>query len=546
MRIPSIPRALALLALMALLVLPTAASALWTPDVFVDVPVCNASGSQDNSSSVPDGTGGVIVAWNDNRVGASGVYVQRLDVTGSPQWTSDGDMISLVDGNYVEAAADGSGGVFVAWVDSGLARVQRIDANGVPLWTAGGVPANAIPGDQRRTDVVADGAGGAYVVWQDYRSGWSYHIYAQHYDAAGTPQWGNGVLASAGADWSISPQADSTPAGDLLVAWHTGNLEASCISRVDGSSVWPSKAVVAADSIDTSSYWKMVSDGAGGTTVAFLKYGSHVYASRIDGTGSRAWATDVAVGTLASAFPIELLESPLNGAYVCWRDTRNGLAGTIAVQHLDGTGAALWPANGVVVESSWCAYTGHDICSDGAGGILVEWRGSNGLYAQRVDPAGVPQWSPGGELVATGSGVMYRIGVVADGNGGAIAVYTWDPNLGHSDIRAERVNGNGSPGGPTSVPLDVLASGAGPTAYPNPFRTSTTVSFSARPTDEAGRVDVMDVTGRRVRTLATQATFDRITATWDGRDDEGRRVPAGVYFVRESAGGESGRLIRLR
>jgi hypothetical protein len=90
------------------------------------------------------------------------------------------------------------------------------------------------------------------------------------------------------------------------------------------------------------------------------------------------------------------------------------------------------------------------------------------------------------------------------------------------------------------------AAAAGVTAYPNPFRASATVEFSARPAGGASRVDVIDVTGRRVRTLVPHTGAERVTATWDGRDDADRRVPAGVYFVRESASGETGRLIHLR
>jgi hypothetical protein len=533
------------LAPLALLLLPTAAPAVWTWDVTVDVPVCTADGYQDNSVSVPDGAGGVIVAWEDGRAGSPGMYAQRLDAAGIPQWTPNGVLVSTAAGLYVDAAPDGSGGVFVSWVESGMSRVQHLDADGVPQWAAGGEATNTTPGDQRRTKVVADGAGGCFVVWQDYRSGWSYHIYAQHHDASGSRQWGNGALASGSSDWSISPQADKTPAGDLLVAFHAGDLKASCLSAADGSSVWPEKAVVAAAAA-SSSHWKMVSDGAGGTVLAFLKNSDRVYATRIDGTGTRVWTDDVPVGTLASAFPIELLESSGNGAYVCWRDTRDGLSGTIAVQHLDAAGAPLWPANGVVVEGSWCAYTGHGLCSDGAGGVIVEWQGNGGLMAQRVDASGAELWTSGGEVVATGAGVPIRIGVVADGSGGAIAAYTWDPNLGIPDIRAERVSGNGNPGGPTSAPLGASAPGPGVTAYPNPFRSSATVAFSPMVAAGKSRVDVLDVTGRRIRTLVTRPTAEGPTATWDGRSESGTRVPAGVYFVRERTSGETGRLIRLR
>jgi flagellar hook assembly protein FlgD len=62
-------------------------------------------------------------------------------------------------------------------------------------------------------------------------------------------------------------------------------------------------------------------------------------------------------------------------------------------------------------------------------------------------------------------------------------------------------------------------------------------------------VSVHDVTGRRVRALAGRAFAAGPAALpWDGRDEAGRKVPAGVYFFRiEGADlAEAGRVVRVR
>ena len=50
---------------------------------------------------------------------------------------------------------------------------------------------------------------------------------------------------------------------------------------------------------------------------------------------------------------------------------------------------------------------------------------------------------------------------------------------------------------------------------------------------------VHDVAGRLVRTLASRRAIRRSavlrTFTWDGRTDDGREAPTGVYFVRGAA-----------
>ena len=67
---------------------------------------------------------------------------------------------------------------------------------------------------------------------------------------------------------------------------------------------------------------------------------------------------------------------------------------------------------------------------------------------------------------------------------------------------------------------------------PNPFRTATTIEF-ALPSRGPATILVYDATGRRVRRLVHGEQPAGIrTVTWDGRNDAGLRVSAGVYFLR--------------
>jgi flagellar hook assembly protein FlgD len=63
-------------------------------------------------------------------------------------------------------------------------------------------------------------------------------------------------------------------------------------------------------------------------------------------------------------------------------------------------------------------------------------------------------------------------------------------------------------------------------------------------------MDVCDVTGRRVRSLASDRTFASGTHAlmWDGANDLGAHVPDGVYFVRLIAGNasETSRVVVVR
>jgi subtilisin family serine protease len=74
-------------------------------------------------------------------------------------------------------------------------------------------------------------------------------------------------------------------------------------------------------------------------------------------------------------------------------------------------------------------------------------------------------------------------------------------------------------------------------ATPNPFGAATRIAGPA-----ATRVDVFDLSGRRRRTatLGDDGGF-----TWDGRDDAGRRVAPGVYFLRARGAAPVARLVRI-
>ena len=75
-------------------------------------------------------------------------------------------------------------------------------------------------------------------------------------------------------------------------------------------------------------------------------------------------------------------------------------------------------------------------------------------------------------------------------------------------------------------------------AAPSPFGAQTTIAFDlAREGSVA--LEVFDVRGARVRTLAKGAwQAGRHRISWDGRDDAGGRLGAGVYFVRLATGGQ--------
>ena len=87
--------------------------------------------------------------------------------------------------------------------------------------------------------------------------------------------------------------------------------------------------------------------------------------------------------------------------------------------------------------------------------------------------------------------------------------------------------------------------------YPNPFSERLTVALNLPSSayEQFVEVAVYDILGRRVRTLAKGLGLPaRLDLTWDGLDEQGRRVAGGVYVVRVQAGSfsQSRPIMRVR
>jgi subtilisin family serine protease len=113
----------------------------------------------------------------------------------------------------------------------------------------------------------------------------------------------------------------------------------------------------------------------------------------------------------------------------------------------------------------------------------------------------------------------------------------WDEYMGNGRLNLE-ASLNAIPG-VTAVPEEVLARGFDVEVQPNPASGRTAIGYSL-PAPSRVEITVLDVAGRQVRRLVSGVRPEgRHEARWDGRDDGGAFVAAGVYFARIEARGHS-------
>ncbi len=71
--------------------------------------------------------------------------------------------------------------------------------------------------------------------------------------------------------------------------------------------------------------------------------------------------------------------------------------------------------------------------------------------------------------------------------------------------------------------------------FPNPFNPSTTISYTL-PEESFVTLRIYDLLGKEVRTLVDDfETAGVKSVRWDGKDDFGREVAAGLYLYRLEA-----------
>jgi hypothetical protein len=95
----------------------------------------------------------------------------------------------------------------------------------------------------------------------------------------------------------------------------------------------------------------------------------------------------------------------------------------------------------------------------------------------------------------------------------------------------------GVPDGGTSARLELGA------PRPNPFQGDVRVPLLGSARGRSPRVEVLDVAGRRVRTVAPEGP-ESGWIVWDGRDASGRAAAAGIYYLR-LLGGDDPRTVRV-
>jgi hypothetical protein len=135
----------------------------------------------------------ISIDQNDNiYIGVTGTntgegFAFKMDINGNHLWNPNG--INLGSGYVVTIQALSNGEAVIAWYADGQTLMQKYTANGSPIWSANQQVSNGLSGNKAPGDLFELSNNEFVLIFHVITSQIYSNLYAQKYDASGSPQW---------------------------------------------------------------------------------------------------------------------------------------------------------------------------------------------------------------------------------------------------------------------------------------------------------------------------------------------------------------------
>jgi hypothetical protein len=454
---------------------PVAGHAQWTSDPMVNTPVCGAADDQVQPKIRNAPNGDSVVSWFDNRTGGYDVYVQRLDEDGLALWAADGVLVADRSVSSTEdygLAVDAQGNAVLAYgtVNFSSLAAQKIDAAGNLLWGAGGVSFNT-PGGSHSPKVAATSDGAWVVAWSE---GSPLGVVLQKLDANGSPQWGPGGVVYTDPPNPASRSlfiCDLQPAdaGSVIVLWFrcagsncTTSAHHLYAQKYDagGTPVWNggSPVIVFDGSSTANGYFPtFLPDGTGGAVFGWYETGGSqlCYVQRLTAAGAEVYPHNGVACTVATPGRMRIsaslgFDEASGEMFMAWSEvtipTQNMWG--VRAQKISAGGARQWGDEGVVLVPLGTNQTGFCRAASLEAGCIAAWfidqgGGAGFLQATRLDAAGAAVWSGSPLAVSNRPTGKARLDTALDGCGMLRLVWSDGPGGGGQDVLAQNLRPQG-------------------------------------------------------------------------------------------------------
>jgi hypothetical protein len=455
---------------------------------------------------VSDSCGGAIAIWCKNL--PQKLFCQLVDSLGNRKWGIDAQCVTLSDSAqwWPVICSDGAKGVITAWQEnrdrthSWDIYAQRIDSSGVRQWGDYGIAVCNADSSQESPKITCDNSGNSTVAWADMRNNNAvYNVYSQRLTISGSPVWQvNGITICDTSNSQVPTNIDMVTDTTIIVVWNdqrhgfaNRDVYAQDI-KINGLTQWIPQGIPICDTLNRQSSGQLVPDGQGGAIFCWVdeRNGNRsIFAQRVNNFGLKLWGNQGnPICTADSCTSPCIVTDGESGAIICWQDRRVGNY-DIYAQHVDSLGNILWDTNGMPVCTAVNNQQAPEMIASDSGIAIITWddyrSGSARGYAQKV-----------GDVII------------------AIKEQLQDTGYRMQDIRLE--------------------------IYPNPFTRLATISFGIEHSAKGIELKIYDISGRMVRNFTDNlelCVLNHVTnVIWDGKDENNKKLPSGVYFCALKAG----------
>ena len=372
-----------------------------------------------------------LITFQDIRTGLNNAYAYRISPSGEFLYGPDG--IALFPGSTIQyspkvfACADGNG-VFVdqCFPDTGqqYLKMQKFSPTGEPLWGANGINIqDASIGNTGAKMIQSDGTN-FILVWYKSTGSWTNMIYAQKYNASGSPVWEAPVAVFNGSGipfYSTDIIIASDKANGVFVTWYaevSGTNFSSYIQHVNsaGTVMMPLNGALLSTH---SSYHQLEPTvacfDASGEAYVFWNEQDHdqnyrgLYGQRVSANGTRLWGPMGKVFITTSLTTSESFITARSTAtdvmvFYQYYDFGNTLDSKMVAMRVNSDGGYVWSAQKIpfcTVQSAKLhpsfGYLDHDQ-------YIISWedqRNDGGdIFAQNIHTDGTLGVSAGGHTIS--------------------------------------------------------------------------------------------------------------------------------------------------
>jgi hypothetical protein len=240
------------------------------------------------------------------------------------------------------------------------------------------------------------------------------------------------------------------------------------------------------------------------------------YLIKTDSIGDTNWTKTY--GGSANDYFAEVEATNDNGFIVTGSTSSFGMAGSdIWIVRTDSLGDTLWTRTYGTPQND----AGLSIKAIQSSGYIISGSMAGRACLLRIDDNGDSLWTK------TFDGATNAASITLTSDGGYAITGTWEPSdsfppqLWVAKLAPDVVNIHDDH---SLLPKNTLTA----RNYPNPFNSSTMISWSG---SDVEKVEIFNIMGQKIRTLPVESNNIK-KIVWDAKDSHGNEIGAGVYFAK--------------